>query len=96
MPDVALPEKRKVGSSTLPLTTSSGHVSSALISINADPACSCSQPSSDHDYPCVTVVGRSLSHADRTPLLRARELRPPRPELAVQLSAPIRGTGGRS
>jgi len=31
---------------------------------------SCLQPSSDHDCPCVTVVGRSLSHADRTPCLR--------------------------
>ena len=90
------PEKRKVDSSILSLTTSSGPVSSALISANADPVRSYSQSSSDHDYPCVTVVGRSLSHADRTPLLRAPELRPPRPELAVQLSAPIRGTGGRS
>jgi hypothetical protein len=60
------PEKRTVGSSTLPLTTSFGQVSSALISANADPALSYPQPSSDHDYPCVTVVGRSLSHADRT------------------------------
>ena len=41
MPDVALPEKRKVGSSTLPLTTSSGLVSSALIRANADSALSC-------------------------------------------------------
>ena len=71
MPDVTLPEKRKVGSSTLPLTTSSGQVSSALISANAAPALSCLQPPSAHDCPCVTVVGRSLSHADRTPRLSA-------------------------
>ena len=76
MSDVALPEKRKVGSSTLPLTTSSGLVSSALTSANADWALSCLQPPSDHDCPYVTVIGRSLSHADRTPCLHARELQP--------------------
>ena len=59
MPDVALPEKRKVGSSTLPLTTSFGLVSSALTSANADWVLSCPQPPSDHDSLCVTVVGRS-------------------------------------
>jgi len=64
---VCQPEKRKVDSSILSLTTSFGQVSSALISANANPALSCPQPSSDHDYPCMTVVGRSLSHADRTP-----------------------------
>jgi hypothetical protein len=61
------PEKRKVGSSTLPLTTSFGLVSSALTSANAYWALSCLQASSDHDCPCVTVVVRVLSHADRTP-----------------------------
>ena len=77
------PEKRKVGSSTLPLTTSFGLVSSALTSANADLALSCLQPPSDHDCPCVTVVGRPLSHADRTPCLRAPRPRPLRPELAA-------------
>jgi hypothetical protein len=43
------------------------------------------QPPSDHDSPCVTVVGRSLSHADRTPSLRAPGSRPLRPELAALL-----------
>ena len=33
-------------------------------------------PPSGHDWPYVTVVGRSLSHADRTPCLRAPESRP--------------------
>ena len=64
--DVCQPEKRKVGSSTLPLTTSFGLVSSALTSANAYLALSCPQPLSDHDCPCVTVVSRLLSHADRT------------------------------
>ncbi len=66
MPDVALPEKRKVDSSILSLTTSFGQVSSALTSANADWALSYLRPSTDHDCPCVTVVSRSLSHADRT------------------------------
>ena len=61
------PEKRKVDSSILSLTTSFGLVSSALTRANADLALSCSQPLGDHDCPCVTVVGRPLSHADRTP-----------------------------
>ena len=87
------PEKRKVGSSTLPLTTSSGQVLSALISANAAPALSCLQQPSAHDGPCVTVVGRSLSHADRTPRLSAPGSPPLRPDLAVSLSAPIRGVG---
>jgi hypothetical protein len=56
----------------------------------------CLQPPSDHDCPCVTVVGRSLSHADRTSRLRAPGSRPLRPRLAVLLAAPIRGTGGRT
>src|SRR5690242_1109157 len=69
-------EKRKVGSSTLPLTTSFGLVSSALTSANAVWVPWYLQRSSDHDCPCPTVVGRSLSHADRTschgaPVLRA-------------------------
>ena len=63
---VCQPEKRKVDSSILSLTTTVGRVSSALTSVNADPAPSYLQPSSDHDCPCMTVVGRSLSHADRT------------------------------
>ena len=85
MPGVALLEKRKVDSSILSLTTSFGLVSSALTSVNADPALLCLQPPSDHDYPYVTVVGRLLSHADRTPCLRARGPRPLRPELSVAL-----------
>ena len=60
------PEKRKVDSSILSLTTSFGLVSSALTRTNADWASWCLQPSSDHDCPCVTMVGRPLSHADRT------------------------------
>ena len=51
--------------------TSFGLVSGALTSVNADSALQCLRPSSDHDCPCVTVVGRSLSHVDRTPCLRA-------------------------
>ena len=69
--NVRHPEKRKVDSSILSLTTSFGLVSGALTSVNADSALQCLQPSSDHDCPCVTVVGRSLSHVDRTPCLRA-------------------------
>ena len=86
-PDPAFcqPEKRKVDSSILSLTTSFGQVSSALISANADPTLSYPQPSSDHDYPCVTVVGRSLSHADRTSHRRASGSRPLRPELQAVL-----------
>jgi hypothetical protein len=62
MPDVALPEKRKVGGSTPPLTTRCELVSSALTSANAYSVLWCPQASSDHDCPCVTVVGRSLLH----------------------------------
>jgi hypothetical protein len=80
-----LPEKRKVGSSTLPLTTSFGLVSSALTSANAEWSLSRLSPSNDHECPCVTVVGHSLSHADRTPCLRALGSPPLRPELAVAL-----------
>ena len=86
-PAVCQPEKRKVGSSTLPLTTSSGRVPSALTSVNADWALPCASVPSDHDCPYVTVVGRSLSHADRTPRLGAPGSRPLRPDLAVSLSA---------
>ena len=81
---VCRPEKRKVGSSTLPLTTSFGPVSSALTSAIADLVLSRLQPPSDHDCPCVTVVGRPLSHADRTSCLRApgsRSLCPRRPSV---------------
>ena len=85
---VCQPEKRKVGSSTLPLTTSFGQVSSALTSANADQALSYPQPSSDHDCPCVAVVGRSLSHADRTSCLRAPGSRPLRPELTMRRGRP--------
>jgi hypothetical protein len=51
-------------------------VSSALTSANAVWVPWYLQRSSDHDCPCLTVVGRSLSHADRTschgaPVLRA-------------------------
>ncbi len=59
-------EKRKVGSSPPPLTTSYRRASSALTSANVYCVLWCLQTSSDHDCPCVTVVGRSLSHADRT------------------------------
>ncbi len=63
--------------------TSSRLASSALTSANAYWSLWCPQPSSDHDCPCVTAVGRSLSHADRTPRLRARGSRPLSPELAA-------------
>src|SRR5690349_21851281 len=42
---------------------------------------------SDHDCPCVTVVGRSLSHADRTPRISA-------PRIAAS-SSRITGAAGR-
>jgi len=64
---VCQPEKRKVDSSVLSLTTSFGLVSSALTGADADWALSRLLPPSDHDCPHVTVVGRSLSHVDRTP-----------------------------
>ena len=64
-PVVCQPEKRKVDSSILSLTTSFELVSSALTSANADWASWCLQPSSDHDCLCVAVVGRSLSHIVR-------------------------------
>ena len=48
-------------------------------------ALSCPQTSSDHDCPCVTVVGRSLSHADRTPCLCAPGSRPLRPDPNLQI-----------
>jgi hypothetical protein len=70
---VCQPEKRKVGSSTLPLTTSSRLVCSVLTSANADQVLSRLQRLSDHDCPCVTVVGRSLSHVDRTPRSSVRD-----------------------
>ena len=79
------PEKQKVGSSTLPLTTSFGLASSALTSASVDSALSCLQPPSDHDCPCVTVIRRSLSHADRTSRRSAPGSRPLRPELAASL-----------
>ena len=40
-----------------------GLVSNALTSANVGRPFSCLQLPSDHDCPCVTVVGRSLSHA---------------------------------
>ena len=40
---------------------------SPLTSVNANWALSYQQSSSDHDCPCVPVVGRSQSHANRTP-----------------------------
>ena len=85
VPDVALPEKRKVGSSTLPLTTSFRRVSSALTSANTYRVPACTRPSSDHDCPCVTVISCSLSHADRTPRLHVPGSGPLRPELAALL-----------
>lgn len=85
-----LPEKRKVGSSTLPLTTSFGLLSSALTRANANWVLSCPQLSSDHDCPCVTVVGRSLSHADRTSRLRVPGSWPPVPCRGRPASGPGR------
>ena len=57
------------------MTTSFGLVSSTLTSANAVWVPWYLQRSSDHDCPCVTVVGRSLSHADRTSCLGAPVLR---------------------
>jgi hypothetical protein len=79
------PEKRKVGSSILPLTTISGPVPSALNSTNANWTLSRLSPRSNHDWPYVTVVGRSLSHADRTSCHGAAGSRPLRPALATVL-----------
>jgi len=76
MADDTLPEKRKVDSSILSLTTGFRLVSSALTRANTDWTLSCPQPSSNHDCPCVTVVGCSLSHADRTPCSSGASSRP--------------------
>jgi len=65
------PEKRKVGGPTPPLTTIQLATDEALTSANTDCTFPCLSQSSDHDYPYVTAVGRSLSHADRTPCFRA-------------------------
>src|SRR5690348_2157852 len=78
-----LAEKRKVGSSTLPLTTSFRLASSALTSADAFRAFFCPRPSSDYDCPCVTVVRRSLSHEDRTPGLHSPGSGPLHPEPAA-------------
>jgi hypothetical protein len=43
---------------------------------------------SDHDCPCVTVVGRSLSHADRTPASVPPGSRPLRPEAKYRARLP--------
>jgi hypothetical protein len=93
--DHALPEKRKVDSSILSLTTSFGLFPSALTSANADWALSCLQLPSDHDSPCVTVVGRSLSHADRTPCLRAPGSRRLRPNSNLQIRRYLSGVQHR-
>ena len=58
------PEKRKVGGSTPPLTTIRLATDEALTSANTDWTLPYLSQSSDHDCPCVTAVGRSLSHAD--------------------------------
>jgi hypothetical protein len=77
---VCQPEKRKVDSSILSLTTTYGRVRSALTSAYAYLALSCPQLSDDRSCPCVTVVRHPLSHADRTPCasvgLCAPNLRP--------------------
>jgi hypothetical protein len=65
-------------SSILSLTTSCGLVPKALTSTNLAWALWCLQPSSDHQCPSVTVVSRSLSHADRTSCLGAWPSRPER------------------
>ncbi len=70
------PEKRKVDSSILSLTTTTyGQVRSALTGANAYRALPCPQPSDDRSCPCVTVVRHPLSHADRTPCASASSLR---------------------
>jgi hypothetical protein len=80
---VCQPEKRKVDSSILPLTTSFRLASSVLTSANGYRALSCPRPSSDYDCPYVTVVSLSLSHVDRTPRLHAPGSGPLRSELAA-------------
>jgi hypothetical protein len=74
---ILAPEKRKVGSSILPLTTSCVLATGALNSANACWFPSRPQQSSAHNCPCVTVVSRSLSHVDRTPRRCARGAQPP-------------------
>jgi hypothetical protein len=64
---VCQPEKRKVDSSILSLTTTCGSVPSALTSANTYLALSCPWPWCDRGCPFVTVVRHPLSHVDRTP-----------------------------
>ena len=71
-------EKRKVDSSILSLTTSFALASGALTSTDADSRHSFLLLSSDRDCLCVTVVGRSPSHADRTACLLGLEDHPGR------------------
>jgi hypothetical protein len=78
---VRQPEKRKADSSILSLTTGFGLISSPLTSVNADLALACLQSPSDYDCPCVTVVCRSLSHADRTSRLGSRITADPRSQI---------------
>ena len=62
-PAACQPEKRKVDSSILSLSTTYGQVRSALTSANAYLAFSFPQPSGDRGCSCVTVVRHPLSHA---------------------------------
>ncbi len=79
------PEKRKVDSSILSLTTSYRLVPSALTSANTYLALSCPWPWYDRGCPFVTVVRHPLSHVDRTP----------RPVAALMVFKSIRGSPGR-
>jgi hypothetical protein len=76
------PEKRKVDSSILSLTTICGSVPSALTSANTYLALSCPWPWCDRGCPFVTVVRQPLSHVDRTP----------RPVTALMVFKSIRGS----
>ena len=81
------PEKRKVGSSTLPLTTD--YLASELGRRAA--AHAVSVPLTDRDIPPVTLIRRLLSHADRTlsrhGWVRIRPCRRSRPDDQARASA---------
>ncbi len=66
MPDVALPEKRLVGSSTLPLTTRPAWAPRLLTCKYRSTGALMQQSVSGRSYPCVAVVYRKMSHADHT------------------------------
>jgi hypothetical protein len=64
--DHRLPEKRKVGSSTLPLTTSTGHDRKPLTSENVRCCAELVTVLLARSHPLVTAGCRSLVHAEGT------------------------------